>query len=229
MTGDRLAGELPGRGQGRRGTGRSRVPKPDIAEILSVCDRQLGEPGRRGHVFTWLRPEGAGAEGWLPVDAYYPRARLVVVYRARRGAHDELYRELIPRHGLRLLELTPADIGSTPAGAERAVTQMLEALPAAPSSEPPQAEPASSRRLGDSLRQLPRRGRKAAAGEAPAASSPPATAPRAAFERGSRFVAARRGSSPVRDAESPMWGVAVGLGLTLLLVVAVVYVLSAVG
>jgi hypothetical protein len=72
-----------------------------------------------------------------------------------------------------------------------------------------------------------RRDSAGTAGEAPPASPPPAR--RTALERGSRFVAARRSTSPVRDTVSPMVGVAVGLGLTLLLLVAAVYVLSAVG
>src|SRR3982074_794092 len=109
MTADGLAGELSGRST-----------RTEFDHIVSLCDRQLGEPGRRGHLFTWLRPPGAGAEGGLRVDAYYPRHRLVVLYRAQSGPHDELYRELIPKHGLRLLELTPGDIGRTPAGAQRA-------------------------------------------------------------------------------------------------------------
>ena len=53
---------------------------------------------------------------------------------------DELYRELVPARGLRLLELTPADLGSTPAGAERALAQKLADLPLSRTPEPPAPE-----------------------------------------------------------------------------------------
>ena len=77
-----------------------------------MCDSLLGEAGRRHHMFTWLRAPGAGAGEWLAVDAYYPRARLVVICRSGPGPHDSLYRELIPAHGLGLLTLDPAALGS---------------------------------------------------------------------------------------------------------------------
>jgi len=86
------------------------LPAPTI---LSMCDSLLGEAGRRHHMFTWLRAPGAGAGEWLAVDAYYPRARLVVICRSGEpGPHDSLYRELIPAHGLGLLTLDPAALGS---------------------------------------------------------------------------------------------------------------------
>jgi len=79
-----------------------------------MCDGLLGEAGRRHHMFTWLRAPGAGAGEWLPVDAYYPRARLVVICRTGPGPgpHDSLYREQIPAHGLGLLMLDPPALGS---------------------------------------------------------------------------------------------------------------------
>ncbi|HUB04543.1 MAG TPA: hypothetical protein VMA76_05715 [Solirubrobacteraceae bacterium] len=87
------------------------LPAPTI---LSMCDGLLGEAGRRHHMFAWLRTPGAGAGEWLAVDAYYPRARLVVVCRSGRGPgpHDSLYREQIPAHGLGLLMLDPVALGS---------------------------------------------------------------------------------------------------------------------
>src|ERR1700729_2448164 len=99
---------------------REPVPGPsDRAElglpaptILSICDHLLGEVGRRHHMFSWLRGPGAGADEWLAVDAYYPRARLVVMCRSRPGPHDSLYRELVPAHGLGLLTLDPAVLGN---------------------------------------------------------------------------------------------------------------------
>ena len=94
---------------GRSGRAALGLPAPTI---LSMCDSLLGEAGRRHHMFTWLRAPGAGAGEWLAVDAYYPRARLVVICRSGPGPHDSLYRELIPAHGLGLLTLDPAALGS---------------------------------------------------------------------------------------------------------------------
>ncbi len=85
------------------------LPAPTI---LSLCDGLLGEAGRRHHMFAWLRAPGAGTGDWLAVDAYYPRARLVVVCRSGSGPHDSLFREQIPAHGLGLLMLDPAVLGS---------------------------------------------------------------------------------------------------------------------
>ena len=39
------------------------------ATILGMCDRLLGEVGRRRHMFAWLRVPGSASEEWLPVDA----------------------------------------------------------------------------------------------------------------------------------------------------------------
>ena len=77
-----------------------------------MCDQLLGEVGRRHHMFTWLRAPAADTGDWLPVDAYYPRARLVVMCRSRPGPYDALYRELVPAHGLGLLTLDPAALGN---------------------------------------------------------------------------------------------------------------------
>lgn len=96
---------VPGRGD-RAELG---LPAPTI---LSMCDQLLGEVGRRHHMFAWLRAPGAGADEWLAVDSYYPRARLVVICRARPEPHDSLYRELVPAHGLGLLTLDPAVLGN---------------------------------------------------------------------------------------------------------------------
>jgi hypothetical protein len=104
MTAERLAQGL-----------RERAPgdidrEPEVvspASVLAICDRLLDEVGRRRHVFAWLRAPGAGAGEWLPVDAYYPRARLVVMCRSESDPHDALYRDLIPAHGFGLLMLDP--------------------------------------------------------------------------------------------------------------------------
>src|SRR5580700_2316802 len=89
-------------------------PTPGAApQLLDVCDRLLGERGRRRHLFGWLRTPDA--EQWLPVDAYYPGNRLVVLCRDRADDGDgdgddgddgdRLIAARVPEHGLRLLRL----------------------------------------------------------------------------------------------------------------------------
>jgi hypothetical protein len=135
MTAERLAQGLP------------------VSTVLDMCDRVLGEAGRRRHMFSWLRAPGSAAEDWLPVDAYYPRARLVVVCRPAADQHDGLYRELIPAHGLGLLRLDPSALGEDEAVVETALAARifdLEHVPrprqapasrtsSAPASDPPEA------------------------------------------------------------------------------------------
>jgi hypothetical protein len=117
-----------------------------VASVLGICDRLLDEVGRRRHVFTWLRAPGAGPGEWLAVDAYYPRARLVVMCHAEDDPHDALYRELIPAHGLRLLVLDPDALGEDADGARVAIAAMLfdsERVPRrepAPKTAPPTPE-----------------------------------------------------------------------------------------
>ena len=81
------------------------------AEALDVCDRIIGEPSRRRHLFAWLRAPDAPWAEWLPVEAYYPGRRLVIIWRSEPGPNDDLYRQLVPAHGLHLLELTPETMG----------------------------------------------------------------------------------------------------------------------
>ena len=96
-----------------------------VATILSVCDRLLGEVGRRSHMFTWLRDPDSSAGQWLTVDSYYPRARLVVMCRAADGPHEALWRRLIPAHGLGLLTLDPEALGDDPAEAEATLAERI--------------------------------------------------------------------------------------------------------
>jgi hypothetical protein len=122
MTADRLANGL-------------REPEPAATEresgvrstatILATCDRLLNEVGRRRHMFAWLRAPGSAAGEWLAVDAYYPRARLVVMCRSAPGPHDALYRELVPTHGLGLLMLDPASLGGNPAEVKATLSRKL--------------------------------------------------------------------------------------------------------
>jgi hypothetical protein len=140
MMADRLAQGL--RERAPRDTNREHEV-PSAASILAICDRLLDEVGRRRHMFAWLRVPGAGAGEWLAVDAYYPRARLVVMCRSAPDAHDALYRELIPAHGLGLLMVDPATLGAEPDSARATLAAKLldlEHLPGretAPASAPP--------------------------------------------------------------------------------------------
>jgi hypothetical protein len=252
MTDHGLAGELPGRERTRPSTGRGPAERPAAergrtsvlshADVLSLCDRRLQEVGRRNHLFGWLRPPGAGADGWLPVDAYYPRNRLVVLYRPRARAHDQIYRELIPEHGLRLLVLSPDELGSTAAGAERALSGMLERLdPVAPAAgQPPVTdEPDLWSKVSSRATAAWHSAATARASAAPPPRTDGATARHAAprpaqpsaAERAERFLATRAAHRTRRArgpsaAESPLIGIAVGLMLFLVLIVAVLYIAS---
>lgn len=109
----------------------------DEAYVINLCDELLGEKAQRQHGFPWLLgdPGRGGGRRRLPVDAYYPEHRLVVEYQERQhdqpvrhfdkpevmtvsGVHrgeqrriyDERRRLEIPKHGLRLVVVTPGDL-----------------------------------------------------------------------------------------------------------------------
>jgi hypothetical protein len=86
-------------------------------------------------MFTWLRAPGASAREWLAVDAYYPRARLVVMCGPSPGRHDSVYRASVPAHGLGLLTLDPAGLGDDPAAVEAALAAKLFDLEHVPRRE----------------------------------------------------------------------------------------------
>jgi hypothetical protein len=115
----------------------------EVSEILDLCDRALGEPGRRRHLFTWLRAPGAALDEWLPVDAYYPSHRLVVVWHEEPPASDTVYANEIQAHGLRLLELSPAALDDDPASNLRRMIAEL-APPSPPKSAAPELKPRSA-------------------------------------------------------------------------------------
>jgi hypothetical protein len=180
------------------------APAADNSELLDLCDRIIGEMGRRRHLFSWLRAPGA-AEGWLAVDAYYPASRLVVVCHLQPGPHDHLYRELIPGRGLRLLELSTAEL---PVEGEAAATE-LRRLIADLGPAPPRAVKARS--TEDPERETPLA--EVAMARIVSALTPPPTAPAAerrgvgpsraaAAERGARFVAEHRAAAASRAAAS---------------------------
>src|SRR5437764_6370394 len=120
----------------------------EVSEILDLCDRAVGEPGRRRHLFGGLRAPGAGPEEWLPVDAYYPSHRLVVVWHERPSAHDAVYADQVPAHGLRLLELSPAALDGDPAATlRRMIAELAPAPEPKPASPKPGPRPSSERPL----------------------------------------------------------------------------------
>jgi hypothetical protein len=115
----------------------------DEAYVIDLCDEILEERALRQHRFAWLQgdPGQDGRRASLPVDAYYPRRRLVVEYRERqhdepvaffdkpervtvsgvhRGEQRRLYdrrREAeIPRNGLRLVIIRVSDFAATSSG-----------------------------------------------------------------------------------------------------------------
>jgi hypothetical protein len=146
MTAEHLAEDVRSTEEEMDGERRG-IPAPTI---LAMCDRLLGEVGRRRHMFSWLRVPGSGSEEWLPVDAYYPRARLVVICRTARGPHDGLYRDQVPAHGLGLLTLDPSLMGDDEEAVEAALAARifdLEHVPrpasvkASPTPRAPAADP----------------------------------------------------------------------------------------
>ena len=106
----------------------------DESYVIDLCDEALGTPALRQHRFDWLRGDARpGKRGVrLPVDAYYPDHRLVIEYRERqhtesipimdrrmtvsgvdrgtqRAIYDQRRREVLPLHGIRLVELSFTD------------------------------------------------------------------------------------------------------------------------
>lgn len=103
----------------------------DEAWVIDVCDAIVGETAIRQATFDWLRGDPSPTSGRpakLRVDAYWPRAGLVVEYREKqhyepvshfdkphrmtisgvhrgeqRARYDRLREELIPSNGLRLV------------------------------------------------------------------------------------------------------------------------------
>jgi hypothetical protein len=102
----------------------------DESWIIDICDRLLGEKSCRQHRFRFLMglPSLAtGRRSMLPVDAYYPSHGLVIEYHerqhsrsvsfwnrvtscgltrdAQRQHYDNLRREELPKHGIKLIVL----------------------------------------------------------------------------------------------------------------------------
>lgn len=99
-----------------------------VPEILDLTDRLLGERGRRSHLFTWLKRPGGGPADWLAVDAYYPGNKVVVVCRDTAGPNIEVFGELVPAHGLRLLEIDRSQLVGGRESAQQALEQRVAQL-----------------------------------------------------------------------------------------------------
>jgi hypothetical protein len=142
MTADRLVQGLRERAPGD--TDREQEAMSP-ASILAICDRLLDEVGRRRHTFAWLRAPDSSAREWLAVDAYYPRAQLVVMCRSDADPHDALYRELIPAHGLGLVMLDPDALADDPDAVRATLAAKLFDLEHLPSRDraPAQGPPAA--------------------------------------------------------------------------------------
>ena len=180
-------------------TGERVVPDVDasaptalpLASLLAICDRVLGEIGRRRHLFSWLRDPDAASEQWLPVDSYYPGNRVVVVSSETTAGHEHLYNELIPAHGLKLLTLEPAEIGGDPVAAKEALERTIASLElperhVGEADDVPRENP-----VGKALQTLVA---PPAVQPAPRRAPPPSQA--AAAQRGLRFADAHKADLP---------------------------------
>ena len=100
--------------------------------VINLCDDILGLKAFRQHTFDFLRGDGTPGRK-LPVDAYYPELSLVVEYRERqhsesvvffnkkttisgvsrdeqRQIYDQRRRDILPKHGIRLVDISFADL-----------------------------------------------------------------------------------------------------------------------
>ena len=104
--------------------------------VLDLCDEVLGLKGLRQHRFDFLLgdPNAQGKRAKLPVDSYYPELNFVIEYKEQQhtlpnkhfdkpdlftvsGVHrgeqrkiyDQRRREVLPQHGIRLIELDYLD------------------------------------------------------------------------------------------------------------------------
>src|SRR5438477_10497124 len=139
--GGELGDDLPSpRQEPGLGPGDSRL---GIAEIVDLTDRVLAERGRRSHLFTWLKRPDGGPADWLAVDAYYPGNKVVVVCQDTAGPYREVFAELIPSHGLRLLEIDRAQLGGSRESARRALEHRIAKLGPLPERSAASVNPAS--------------------------------------------------------------------------------------
>jgi hypothetical protein len=105
----------------------------DESYIIDLCDEVLNLKALRQHRFDYLKGDSGTR---LPVDAYYPSLNLVIEYKEKqhteevkffdrrqtvsgvgRGEQRKLYdqrrRDVLPKHGIRLIELDYSDFKHT--------------------------------------------------------------------------------------------------------------------
>ena len=107
--------------------------KKDEHYVLFLCDKVLGRKSLRQYKFDFLRgDEGKkGIRAKLPVDAYYEELNLVIEYKEKqhtevvsiferntisgvnrteqRKIYDERRREVLPKYGITLIEISYFD------------------------------------------------------------------------------------------------------------------------
>lgn len=123
---------VDGSGKRPETMGKGRCHSRDISDefyVIDLCDEVLQEKALRQHTFDFLK----GDTGCLlPVDAYYEQKRLVVEYyekqhsesvsffdrkmtasgvtrNVQRKMYDERRKELLPKHGIRVLTISYSD------------------------------------------------------------------------------------------------------------------------
>lgn len=122
----------------RKTRSRSRGGRSDEDYVIDLCDEVLGRPSKRQHRFSFLRGDSGTP---LPVDAYYADLKLVVEYRERqhtqsvphfdkphkltvsgvprgeqRRMYDQRRRDVLPRWGIRLVEIEYSELSSRSSG-----------------------------------------------------------------------------------------------------------------
>lgn len=135
---DRVDGEVHEMQVGRTEQREAKAEQPadkghrDEDYVIGLCIEVLGAKALKQHRFDFLRGD-AGRE--LQVDAYYPSLNLVIEYREcqhteavphfdkpdrltvsgvhrgkQRAIYDQRRRDVLPRHGIRLIEIEYSDL-----------------------------------------------------------------------------------------------------------------------
>lgn len=109
------------------------IKQCDECYIIDLCDEVLKQSALKQHRFDFLRGDSGSK---LPVDAYYPSLNLVIEFREKqhteevkffdkrqtvsgvgRGEQRKLYdqrrREVLPQHGIKLIEFDYSDFEYT--------------------------------------------------------------------------------------------------------------------
>jgi hypothetical protein len=181
--------------------GADRSPEPASAslrpaQVVDIVDHLLGEPGRREHRFAWLRDPDGPADAWIAVDAYYPAGQLVLRCSDGEDPVAGLLQELVPRHGMRLLQVAPSELGGDRRAAVGALARAIESLGPGPlRAVEPALPPHPSAPHGTVAR--------AFAGPSEHAAPRVGLSQAAAAQRAARLVAARQAAGTPRPRVQP--------------------------